>query len=79
MATIYYPTSASIYTRVVETTDLTQINIGVLPDVVFVFNPSGLPFTASIVSASYAISASFAENGGGGGGEVDYIGNQVFS
>lgn len=76
MATIYYPTSASIYTRVVGGTDLTQINVGVMPDVIFVLDSSGLPFTASIVSSSYALSASFAESGGG---SSDYIGNQVFS
>lgn len=68
MATIYYPTSASIQTRVVETTNLTAINIGVVPDVIFVLTSSGVPFTASIVSSSYALTASFAQNGGGGGG-----------
>ena len=104
MASIYYPSSASVYIRTVTTTNLNEFHIDTFPDVIFVFNPNTtFPYTSSVVfiqtmdtgsnfpitaswaqnginSSSYALTSSFALNGGGGGGGAgDFIGNQVFS
>lgn len=75
MATIYYPTGTTIYTRVVGTTNLTELHIDVAPDVIFVLTGS-FPYTSSIVfiqqmdtsstypiTASWVQSASYAVNG----------------
>jgi hypothetical protein len=92
MAVIYYPSSASVYTRQVNS-GLVEQTIGLTPDTVFVFTSNPQGFTSSLVynnsashailsdtasyfsgsisnatSASYSLTASFALNGGGGGG-----------
>ena len=68
MATIYYPSNASVYTRQVNG-NLTEQIIGLTPDTIFVFTTASLGFTSSLTStgtsswansASVAISASWA-------------------
>ncbi len=89
MASIYYPTEAEIYTRIVGTTGMSELHISTAPDIIFVLTGS-YPYTSSIVfiqsldtsshypiTASWVDTASFAMNGGGG--ETDYIGVQTFS
>ena len=87
---IFYPSSASLYTRVVGTTGLTELHIGVdtANDYVFVLTGS-FPNTSSIlliqgydtgstypITASWVLTASYSINEGA---VADYIGNQVFS
>ena len=67
MASIYYPSSASIYTRIVGTTGLTELNIGVYPNSIFFFTGS-FPYTSSIVffqtadtASNYPITASWSQ------------------
>lgn len=79
MATIYYPTSASIYTRVVGTTGLTEINIGVYPNIIMVLTGS-FPYTSPIVfiqgvdtGSTYPITASWANSGVGGITRTIYV------
>lgn len=66
MATIIYPTSASVYTRVIDTTGLSEIHIDVQPDLIFVLTGS-FPNTSSIVfiqgmdtGSTYPISSSWS-------------------
>lgn len=89
MASIIYASSASVYSRVIGRTGLSEMHIDVLPDMVLVLtgsypNTSSVMFiqgydTGSIypITASWVLTASYSTNGGGGG--ADYIGNQVFS
>jgi hypothetical protein len=77
MATIYYPSNATVYTRNVNSY-LTEQIIGLTPDTIFVFTTGSLGFTSSIfygnsasyasssISSSYTLTASYALNGGGG-------------
>jgi len=65
MATIYYPSNASVYTRQVNG-NLTEQILGLTPDTIFVFSTASLGFTASLTSsgtsswASSSISSSYA-------------------
>ena len=68
MAYIYYPTTASLTTRTVSGSGYSEVNIGVAPNSIFVFdNTSITSSTLIITSASYAVTSSFALNGGTGG------------
>ena len=64
MATIYYPSNASVYTRQVNGGLVEQI-IGLTPDTIFIFSTSSLGFTASLTTtgtsswASSSISSSY--------------------
>lgn len=88
MASIFYPSSASVYTRVVGTTGLSELYIDVLPHMVMVLTGSW-PNTSSVmfiqgydtssfypITASWVLTASYAINEGY---TADYVGNQVFS
>jgi len=87
---IFYPTSASVYTRIVDSTGLTELHIDVdiAQDFIFVLTGS-FPTTSSMVfiqgydtgstypiTASWVLTASYSINEGA---VADYIGNQVFS
>lgn len=63
MATIYYPSNATIYTRNVSGSSLIEQNIGIAPDQIFVFSGS-TNFTASLSASwsSQSLSSSFALN-----------------
>ena len=67
MATIYYPSSASIYTRIVQGTGLTEMNLGISPNIVLMLTGS-FPVSSSIVivtaadtGSTYFITASSAQ------------------
>jgi hypothetical protein len=91
MASIFYPSSASIYTRVVGTTGLSELHIDVLPNMVLVLtgswpNTSSITFIEGFDTGSmYPISASWVLNSVTASyalttkNDVDYIGNQAFS
>ena len=71
MAVIYYPSSASVYTRYVAS-NLIEQTIGLTPNTIFVFT-SSIGFTSSfqVSSASYSTTSSYALNGGGGSSGSD--------
>jgi hypothetical protein len=85
---IFYPSSASLYTRVVGTTGLTELHIDVNTANNYVFVLTGsYPITSSIVfiqgmdtgslypiSASYVLTASYVISAIG----VDVLNTQVF-
>lgn len=65
MASIYYPASASIYTRLVGNTGLAELYINTLPNTV-IFLTGSFPYTSSITfiqgadtGSTYPISASW--------------------
>lgn len=83
---IFYPTSASVYTRIVDSTGLSELHIDVSPNMVFVLTGSW-PNTSSVmfiqgydtgstypITASWTLSASYAENAGG----VDMLQARMF-
>ena len=68
MATIIYPTAASVYTRVIDTTGLSEFHIDIQPNLVFVLTGS-YPNTSSVMfiqgydtGSTYPISSSWSLN-----------------
>jgi len=67
MATIYYPSNASVYTRIISGSGITELFINVAPDTVFFLTGStyitssfGLIFIST--GSTYPITASWANN-----------------
>jgi hypothetical protein len=81
MATVIYPTSASLYTRIVGTTGLTELHIDLTPNIVMVLTGS-FPNTSSIMfiqgydtGSTYPITASAVAGGAG----TNFLLVQIFS
>lgn len=89
MATIYYPTAAAIRTRIVGSTGLTEMNIGISPNYVlmltgsFPVSSSFVIVTAADTGSVFPITSSWSVNavggGSGSGGGTDVLQTQVFS
>ena len=93
MAIIYYPQSSVIFQRTTTVDNFTEVALNVPPNSIFLFTGS-IMYTASLdiaiansaswasqsLSSSYVVSASYALNGGNGGGSggVDIIQMRMF-